>query len=80
MDANCSTIVIIRALLAAGLVVTPGGARADRAEKDEKRVERRVEVVRLGGGKLGVRLAEVDKDDVARIKLTEERGALVKSV
>jgi C-terminal processing protease CtpA/Prc len=72
-------------LLAAGLVIAPWGVRAEKAEKAEKadkadKAERRVEVVRLGGGRLGVRLGEVDKDDVARLKLPDERGALVRSV
>src|SRR2546427_117084 len=64
-------------LLAAGLVIAPMGARA---EKDDKPVIHREEVVRFGGGRLGVRIAEVGKDDVARLKLPDERGALVKSV
>jgi S1-C subfamily serine protease len=39
------------------------------------------EVVRFGSDSyLGVSLDEVGKDDVARLKLAEERGALVKSV
>jgi S1-C subfamily serine protease len=33
-----------------------------------------------GGSYLGVRLEDVDKDDVARLKLPEEKGALVKRV
>jgi membrane-associated protease RseP (regulator of RpoE activity) len=34
----------------------------------------------MGGGRLGVALADVKKDDVAVLKLQEERGAVVKSV
>jgi serine protease Do len=47
-----------------------------------KAAEESVEVfsVHPGGGRLGVNLAEVTADDVARLKLSEERGALVKDV
>jgi serine protease Do len=56
-----------------------------RAAEDKRRaehdVQRAVEIVRIGGGAyLGVSLEEVDKDVVTRLKLPEERGALVKSV
>jgi serine protease Do len=67
----------VATLIAAGLVVAPTGVEAD---KDDKRIERRVEVVGHAGGRLGVRLSEVQKDDVARLKLGDERGALVKAV
>jgi serine protease Do len=58
---------------------------ARRAGEEKRHAEgearRAVEIVRLGGGAyLGVSLEEVDKDEVARLKLSEERGALVKSV
>lgn len=43
--------------------------------------ERRVEIVRSGGGaRLGVGLEDVKSDDVARLGLADERGALVKEV
>ncbi|MBP9948456.1 MAG: PDZ domain-containing protein [Vicinamibacteria bacterium] len=42
--------------------------------------ERDVTVFRMGGPQLGVRLEEVDKDVVARLKLKEEKGALVVEV
>ena len=64
------------ALLGAGLVVAPARVEAD---KDEKRVEKRV-VVAHAGGRLGLRLSEVQKDDVARLKLSDERGAFVQAV
>jgi serine protease Do len=56
-----------------------------RATEDKRRAEvdaqRAVEIVRLGGGAyLGVSLEEVDKEEATRLKLPEERGALVKSV
>lgn len=63
-------------LLAAGLVVAPAGVEAD---KDDKRVEKRV-VIAHAGSRLGVRLSEVRKDDLAGLKLNDERGALVKGV
>jgi len=65
------------ALVAIGVVKTPtAGAQDDKVKK----LDRRVEVVRMGGAKLGVRLDEVGKDDVARLKLSAERGAIVRSV
>ena len=66
------------ALIAAGIATSPKvGAQV---EGKVRKLDRRVEVVRAGGGKLGVRLEDVDKDDVARLKLSAERGAIVKSV
>ncbi len=67
----------VAVLLAAGLVVAPAGVEADKADK---KIVRRVEVFGHAGGRLGVRLSEVQKDDLARLKLSDERGALVKSV
>jgi serine protease Do len=56
-----------------------------RATEDKRRaehdVQRAVEIIRLGGGAwLGISLEDVGKEEVARLKLPEERGALVKSV
>jgi serine protease Do len=56
-----------------------------RAFEEQVRAEdeahRAVQIIRVGGGAyLGVSLEEVDKEAVTRLKLTEERGALVKSV
>jgi serine protease Do len=66
------------AAAAAALAAVSGGVRAD----DEDDAARRVEVVRfaVGGARLGVVLEDVRADDVARLKLAEERGALVKEV
>lgn len=63
---------------AAVLGMLNAGARAD--DGDEK--DRRVEIVRFAGGgaRLGVILEDVGADDVSRLKLAEERGALVKEV
>jgi serine protease Do len=68
----------IGALAAAALATVHGGVRAD----DEAVAPRRVEVVRVAGGgaRLGVVLEDVRAEDVARLKLAEERGALVKEV
>ncbi len=41
---------------------------------------RDVTILRMSGPQLGVRILEVDKDVVARLKLKEERGALVEEV
>jgi len=41
---------------------------------------KRVEVIGIGSAYLGVSLDEVTKDEVASLKLAEERGALVRSV
>jgi S1-C subfamily serine protease len=65
------------AALSAVVLICPGSARATGIQEDG---DRRIEVIRSGGTYLGVSLEEVDKDDVTRLKLVEERGALVKSV
>ena len=64
--------------VAAVLSMVNVGVRAD----DEDGTSRKVEVVRFAGGgpRLGVMLEDVSADDVTRLKLTEERGALVKEV
>jgi serine protease Do len=70
------------AVLTAGALVAQPRARGASEGSDEKGRTRRVEVIRgLGGGaRLGVELEEVDKDEAARLKLGEERGALVRRV
>jgi serine protease Do len=69
---------IVGLAAAAVLGMVNAGARAD--DGDEK--QRRVEIVRFAGGgaRLGVVLEEVSADDVSRLKLAEERGAVVKDV
>jgi membrane-associated protease RseP (regulator of RpoE activity) len=69
-------------VLAAGVLVASPGAQGASDEADSKGRNRRVEVIRsLGSGaRLGVELQEVDKEQVDRLKLSEERGALVKRV
>lgn len=54
--------------------------KADEPARPAKREDRRLRIVMGGGSHLGVRLEDVDKDDVKRLKLPEEKGALVKSV
>jgi membrane-associated protease RseP (regulator of RpoE activity) len=67
------------ALAAAGITAASGAAAAGgEKEGREKRQLRHVE--RAGGGYLGVQLQEVTPDDLARLKLDEERGALVREV
>ena len=67
-------------LLAAGLAIATPGVGAGSPD-DDRVVDRRVEVLRVGAGaRLGVRLDEVGKEDASRLKLAEERGALVRSV
>jgi predicted metalloprotease with PDZ domain len=66
------------AAAAAVLAMVNGGVRAD----DDEEKSRGVEIVRFAGGgaRLGVVLEDVGADDVARLKLPEERGAVVKEV
>jgi predicted metalloprotease with PDZ domain len=68
-------------LTAGALVVSPRAQGASEGA-DEKGPERRIEVLRLpgGGARLGVELEEVDQEGAARLKLGEERGALVRRV
>lgn len=81
-------------VLAAVLAVSPtarGDATAPRAEGEakksgkadrqvERKIDREVRIVMGGGSYLGVRLEDVDKEDVARLKLPEEKGALIARV
>jgi serine protease Do len=73
---------VVSALSLAASAAGGAGAKASEERKDERRDERRhVEVIRIGGGaRLGILLDDVKADDVARLKLAEERGALVKDV
>jgi C-terminal processing protease CtpA/Prc len=75
-------VIGVAALAVAGLSVGSGPVRAGDDDEKDKVKEKRVEVVRIGGtgAFLGVHLEDVQADDVARLKLPEERGALVKDV
>ena len=63
--------LVLRTALAAQLL---GGIALAQGSGSE------VTVLRMTGPRLGVRLAEVDKDVVARLKLKEEKGALITEV
>jgi C-terminal processing protease CtpA/Prc len=60
-------------LAVAGQLLIGAGAEAQGSGKN-------VTVFRMGGPQLGVRLEEVDRDVVSRLKLKEEKGALVTEV
>jgi S1-C subfamily serine protease len=66
------------AAAAAVLAMVNVGVRADDADE----TSRKVEIVRFAGGgaRLGVMLEDVSAEDVTRLKLAEERGAVVKEV
>ena len=64
-------------VLAALVAVSPA---VQGAAPHQDREDRHVRIVMGGGSHLGVRLEDVGREDVARLKLSEERGALVKSV
>jgi len=70
------------AVLAAGAVAGSPRAKGATAAPEEKERIKRVEVIRGpgGGARLGVELEEVDKEDLTRLKLPEERGAVVRRV
>src|SRR6202022_710919 len=65
------------AVTAASLVVAAPVSRAAGEDRPK-----RVEVFRFGaaGARLGLALEDVRADDVARLHLPEERGAMVKEV
>jgi predicted metalloprotease with PDZ domain len=67
-------------LIVVGLSTAPAVGGAGRAGTDDRKEERSAFRLFDGGGRLGVRLDDVDKEDVGRLKLAEERGALVRDV
>jgi serine protease Do len=73
-------------VLAAALAVAPAvqGSGDEAPQKDEaaktKKVDRRVRIQAGGGPRLGVRLEDLEAEDVTRLKLPEEKGALVTRV
>jgi serine protease Do len=75
-----STGAVVSVISATALAMA--GARARAAGEDEKEALRHVEVIRSAGGgaRLGVVLEDVGADDLSRLKLAEERGALVNEV
>src|SRR5688500_7332569 len=70
------------AVLLSGWMLTEAARAADEGEKAVRKPGKRVEVMRMlgGGGRLGVSLEEVGADDVGRLKLAGERGAVVTEV
>lgn len=66
-----------RAAIALVALTTSAASGPARASEEEGR-----QIVRMRGrgAHLGVVLADVEKDDLARLKLSEERGALIKEV
>jgi len=72
---------MVGAAVLAGWIVTDA-AQGDEGQKEVRRPGRRVDVMRLlgGGGRLGVSLDEVGADDVGRLGLSAERGAVVTDV
>jgi serine protease Do len=67
--------------LAAAAAVAAGLAVAAPAAEQEKDKDKHVSVVRVRtGGRLGIVVADLAKDDLSRLKLAEDRGALVKEV
>jgi serine protease Do len=67
------------ALALATAVVTTASVSAAERKDGPPAAAKRVEL-HIGAAHLGVTLEEVTKDDVSRLKLAEERGALVRSV
>lgn len=66
------------ALAAAGLI---WGGNVARAGDEAKPAKPKVRAIRLGAGAhLGVSLGDVGKEDLGALKLSEERGAVVKEV
>jgi S1-C subfamily serine protease len=70
-------------LLLAGLAVGTGRVRAGEKDKDDERVEKRIEktirVVRSGGGFLGVHLEDVDGGRGAQVRAVEPNSAAEKA-
>jgi serine protease Do len=86
---GAGAMTLLAAVLAVSPVVRGDGAGEEKAtskteekagRKSDRKVDHRVRIVAGGGSYLGVRLEDVDKEDVARLKLPEEKGALVTSV
>ena len=77
-----AVIGMVGAALLAACMLTDFVRAADDVVKEVRRPGRRVDALRMlgGGGRLGVSLEEVAADDVARLKLAGERGAVVTDV
>lgn len=66
--------LLAAAAIASGIMAAPATA----AEQEKSQHVNVVSIRR--GGRLGITVADVGKDDTARLKLADERGALVKEV
>jgi serine protease Do len=66
------------ALATGALFGSPAVRGAENADKVVR--PRRIEVIRMAGSRLGVQIGDVGKDDVSRLRLGEERGAVVLGV
>jgi len=82
MPRSLAVILGTSALALAGLALGPGDVKARAKDADEDRnVDRRVQVIRLGGGGgfLGVRLQEVDEGRGARVDSVEPDSPAAKA-
>ncbi len=70
------------AALFSGWLLTDVARAGDERQREVVRPGKRVEVLRMlgGGGRLGVSLEDVGADDVGRLGLSAERGAVVTDV
>jgi serine protease Do len=91
LGAGAGAVSILAAFLAVSTTARSDAVSGKKVEKkitsadedsprSDRDVARRVRILGRGGAHLGIRLEDVDKDDVARLKLPEEKGALVKDV
>jgi serine protease Do len=76
LAATVATLPLLATPVAAG----EKDAKDQASEKKEEKVVRSFRFFGSGGGQLGVLLREVDQKAVERLKLPEERGALVQEV
>jgi serine protease Do len=70
----------VAGLVLAALGAGPAVVGWEGGGADEKKEERSLAWLGGGGGRLGVQLDEVSREDVTRLKLAEERGAVVRGV
>lgn len=86
---GAGAVSVLATVLALGPAVRGDAPQAEgETKKGDRKVERRsnprvdrkVRIVMRGGSYLGVRLQDVDQEDVSRLNLPEEKGALVERV
>lgn len=88
--ARSATLGVVMALAGSGLALPAAGLVQEEEGEPREREERRARVMRpapggvlvgaRAGGYLGVRVTDVDEEEVERLNLAEERGALVVEV